>query len=153
MNIFFLDRDIEECAKAHVNKHAIKQGLEIVQLLCTAINLSGGQAHYKTTHKNHPCSIWVRSNKKHWKYTKQLGLEIFKEYTYRYGKIHKSQPILEALECPELPDSDWQDPPQCLPEDCKDSDAVEAYRKYYITHKQHIAQWKNREIPGWYKHE
>jgi len=36
MNIFILDEDLEQCAKAHVDKHCVKMILESAQMLCTA---------------------------------------------------------------------------------------------------------------------
>ena len=35
MNIFILDKDIEKCAEAHVDRHVIKMILESAQMLCT----------------------------------------------------------------------------------------------------------------------
>jgi len=37
-----------------------------------------------------------------------------------------------------------------MPDDSKSSDAVEAYRNYYINHKKGFAKWTNRAIPSWY---
>jgi hypothetical protein len=31
-----------------------------------------------------------------------------------------------------------------------DKDVVSSYRKYYIEHKQHIANWGNRGEPDWW---
>lgn len=30
-------------------------------------------------------------------------------------------------------------------------DAVKAYRTYYLNDKRHIAKWKNRDQPEWWK--
>jgi hypothetical protein len=43
-----------------------------------------------------------------------------------------------------------QDPPQCMPDDCKGDDTVQAYRQYYAKHKYHIASWKKRGTPEWW---
>ena len=40
--------------------------------------------------------------------------------------------------------------PQCMPDDSKAPDAVEAYRNYYINHKKDFARWTNRAIPSWF---
>jgi hypothetical protein len=63
--------------------------LETAQLLATAINVSGGKASYRTTHVNHPCSIWVRQSKGNYQWTLQLFKELLQEYENRYGRIHK----------------------------------------------------------------
>ena len=39
---------------------------------------------------------------------------------------------------------------QAMPDYCKSEDIVQAYRKYYIMEKQHLAKWSKREIPEWW---
>ena len=95
MNIFFLDYDTKKCAKYHCDKHVVKMILETAQLLCGAHWVTGSEAPYKLSHKNHPCSIWVRESLSNYLYLCDLGLELCKEYTYRYGRTHKSQQIIE----------------------------------------------------------
>lgn len=151
MNIFFLDRNPEKCAKYHNNKHTVKMPLELCQILCTNIILLGGSAPYRKTHMNHPSTIWARKSIQHWNFTKQLAKELCKEYTYRYGKRHKSEDVLDSLEDPDIPDNGWSDPPQAMPDHCKMPDVVEAYRKYYQTEKVKLAEWKHREVPEWFE--
>ena len=42
------------------------------------------------------------------------------------------------------------DPPQCMPEECKQDDTVSAYQTYYIVEKSRFAKWIKREIPKWF---
>ena len=149
MNIFFLHYIAETCAQYHADRHVVKMILETAQLLCTAVWLTGGEAPYKATHKNHPCAIWARESRKNWRWLRSLGLELCKEYTYRYGKIHKTQAILENLKCPKLPKTPFTYPPQAMPDEFKDADTVVAYKKYYLYGKAHLHAWKKREIPDW----
>lgn len=151
MNIFYLDRNIQKCAQQHVNKHCSKMILEYVQLLCSALHLSGKDAPYKLTHKNHPCAIWVRQSLRHWLYLWDLTQELHKEFQLRYEKPHKSGIISESLDLPDIEDNGWVDPPQAMPDAYKHQDVVTAYRQYYIGEKQHIAKWGCREIPEWYE--
>ena len=58
LNIFVLDRDIPTCARYHADQHVVKMILESAQMLCTVINLSGGRSPYKSTHPQHPCTLW-----------------------------------------------------------------------------------------------
>ena len=37
MNLFYLDKNLDACAEAHVDKHIVKMPLEVAQILCTAI--------------------------------------------------------------------------------------------------------------------
>ena len=150
MNIFYLDRDVESCASAHVDRHVVKMITEYNQLLCTAINLSGGEAPYKTTHKNHPCAVWVRESKANWEYLKSLTIALCSEYTKRYGRVHAGENIVRSLSCPSLEDKSWTEPPQAMPEEFKKGDPVEAYREYYRKGKAHLAKWKNTNEPAWF---
>ncbi len=76
----------------------------------------------------------------------ELGKELCKEYTYRYGKVHKCQEYIEDLSknIPPLPDIGFTQPAQAMPDEYKDPDSVEAYRQYYFFDKVHIHSWKGK---------
>jgi len=159
MNIFFLDWDVKKCAQYHVDKHAVKMTLETGQILCSAhhvtaqVNqLSTDQVPYKLSHKNHPCSIWVRESLSNYLYLCELGLELCKEYTYRYGKRHKSQDVIEwcVTNKVQISDKGFTEPPKAMPDEYKVKDVIESYRNYYRGAKSGFATWKNREIPEWF---
>lgn len=71
MNIFWLSIIVNDCAKFHCDKHVIKMILEYTQLLYSAHHIYGTNFKcgnsYRLTHKNHPCSKWVRENKGNYK--------------------------------------------------------------------------------------
>lgn len=152
MNIFFLDSDPKVCATYHNDKHVVKMILETAQLLCGVHWVIGGEAPYKLSHKNHPCSIWVRSSLENYLWLCELGLELCKEYSYRYGKKHKSQQIIEwcLIHKPNIPDTPFQEPPKAMPEIYKVDDVSQSYRNYYIGEKRDFSKWKNREVPLWF---
>lgn len=152
MNIFFLDYDTKKCARYHCDKHVVKMILETAQLLCGAHWVTGSEAPYKLSHKNHPCSIWVRESLSNYLYLCDLGLELCKEYTYRYGKTHKSQQIIEWCLDKKLniKDKGFTEPPKAMPNECKLESVIDSYRNYYIKEKKSFAKWKNREIPNWF---
>ena len=153
MNIFFLDFDTKKCAEYHCDKHVVKMILETAQLLCGSHWVTGGEAPYKLSHKNHPCAIWVRESLSNYLYLCDLGLELCKEYTYRYGKRHKSQDVIEWCITNKLNivDKGFTKPPKAMPDEYKVVDVVESYRNYYRGAKSGFAVWKNREIPKWFK--
>ena len=152
MNIFFLDYDVVKCAKYHCDKHVVKMILETAQLLCSAHHVTGGSAPYKLSHKNHPCSIWARKSLSNYLYLCELGLELSKEYTYRYGKRHKSQDVIEwcLINKPNIPDIGFTEPAMAMPDEYKVKSVVESYRNYYMGAKSGFAVWKNREKPFWF---
>jgi hypothetical protein len=153
MNIFFLDFDTKKCAEYHCDKHVVKMILETAQLLCGSHWVTGGEAPYKLSHKNHPCAIWVRESLSNYLYLCDLGLELCKEYTYRYGKRHKSQDIIEwcLINKPNIHDVDFTAPPLAMGDEFKiDNDVIESYRNYYREAKKNFVKWKNRPIPDWF---
>lgn len=151
MNIFFLHRNPKKCAKYHVDRHVVKMILETAQMLCTAIwivmdedYLEKNPPPYKKTHYNHPSNVWARKSKKNWQWLHSLGLELCKEYTYRYGKVHKSQAIIESIECPSaLSDDEFTSPTPAMPDKYKGNSSLKSYRRYYLKEKSHIHIWKN----------
>ena len=144
MTIFVLDKDPVISAQMHMDKHVVKMPLETAQMLST---ICGGP--YKPTHRNHPCTIWARSTKSNYSWLVELGIALCKEYTHRYGKVHKCQAIIEQLTSPpdNIPDGELTTFAQAMPDDCKTNNVIESYRKYYKLHKGHIAHWKNRQVP------
>ena len=155
MNIFFLDYNTKKCAEYHCDKHVVKMILETAQLLCGVhhtTNKVSDEVPYKLSHKNHPCAIWARESLSNYLYLCDLGLELCKEYTYRYGKRHKSQQVIEwcMINKPQIPDIDFTTPPKAMPDEYKVIDVVESYRNYYMGAKKNFAVWKNRDIPEWF---
>jgi hypothetical protein len=130
--------------------------LETAQLLCGVHHMTDqvtDQVPYKLSHKNHPCAIWSRESLSNYLYLCDLGLELCKEYTYRYGKRHKSQDVIEwcVTNKPNICDKEFTEPARAMPNEYKVDSVVESYRNYYIGEKSKIAVWKNREIPEWFK--
>jgi len=157
MNIFFLDWDTKKCAEYHCDKHVVKMILETAQLLCGAHHVTHQVIHqvpYKLSHKNHPCAIWVRESLSNYLYLCDLGLELCKEYTYRYGKRHKSQDVIEWCITNKLNicDKGFTEPPKAMPDQYKEKDVIKSYRNYYIFEKFKFAVWKNRETPDWFNY-
>lgn len=162
MNIFFLDENPTLSAQYHVDKHVVKMILETAQLLCSVHHVtdqeptkyrpSTDQVPYKLSHKNHPCAVWARQSLSNYLYLCELGLELGKEYTYRYGKRHKSIDVIEwcIINKPNIPDIGFTTPAMAMPDEFKTDSVVESYRNYYMGAKISLASWKNREKPFWF---
>lgn len=92
MNIFILDRNPEQAARDHCDKHVVKMILESGQLLATAHHLampSKRMPPIKATHHNHPCSVWVRVSLDNYRWLARLAVELVNEYEVRYGKAQR----------------------------------------------------------------
>ena len=152
MNIFYLDTDIEACARFHCDKHIIKMILESAQILCTVLWMHGIPAPYRATHQHHPCVLWANESLSNWIWLKELANALNKEDQYRFShqKNHKSYDVILHLENPTLIDLGLTKRPQALPEEFKQLDPVKAYRAYYKDRKQHLAHWTKRAVPEWF---
>lgn len=141
MNIFALHGNPAIAARLHCNQHVPKMVLETAQLLCTAhhlLSVDSRDVPYSPTHINHPCAVWVRESSDNYLWTYQLFRNLAEVYTGRYNKDHKT--FSDCYECvSELPEliahgklTEW---PQCMPDEYKHDDPIEAYRRYYMQHK------------------
>lgn len=151
MNIFVLSENIKECATYHVDKHIVKMPLETAQMLCTTINVMGGESPYKSAHINHPCSIWARQSKSNFLWLCELGKELCREYTYRYGKIHSCEKVIDYCyqNVPlNLEDKGLTRFAEAMDDMYKLENPILSYRKYYIEGKKHLHSWKKRQIPN-----
>lgn len=98
MNLFATSQCPVQSAKDHCNVHCTKLIVEVCQMLSTAhFVLDGVQVGYKPTHKNHPCSIFVRSTSENYKWTYEHLKALCEEYTFRTSKVHKSSELLISL--------------------------------------------------------
>lgn len=155
MNIFVLDTNPRICAQYHCDKHVVKMITESAQLLCSAYYFTGQetQSPYRLSHAKHPCAIWARESLSNWIWLALLGLELYKEFQFRYGGEHRAGEVIKRLGFPKLKDKGITQRPLAMPEECKTEDTVESYRQYYNMHKQHLFSWRGREVPYWIEKE
>jgi hypothetical protein len=181
MNIFYLSENPKQAAQYHLDKHVVKMILESAQLLCTAHRLLDGiqtkqakttrsgkirhvnryvlanplnnELMYNATHINHPCAAWCRDNINNYMWLYELFVALCDEYTFRYGKKHKTDLMLRDIlkSAPvSISQSSFTFPAQAMPVQYKHSDPVIAYRNYYIGAKAKFARWTKRSIPSWF---
>ena len=176
MNIFYLSEDPVQCAKWHCDKHVTKMIIEYAQLLSTAHRVLDGEhvkvisnsgkrmvsnwkldggsdnVFYKVAQVSHPSNIWVRQSGHHYIYLWRLWHNLCLEYTERYNKTHMTWKKLRSyisILPQNIPDNGFKEPPQCMPDECKEISAVKAYRKFYKAHKREFATWKT-QVPSWF---
>jgi hypothetical protein len=153
MNIFVLSLDPREAAEYHCDKHVVKMILETAQLLYCShwmLNPDGlPPTAYKKTHPNHSCSIWIRESIENYRWLSELGLALCEEYTYRYGKRHKTQDHLEwlASHIPPLPEVARTQFRMAMPNEFKCEDPILAYHAYYLIAKERMLIFTKRPPP------
>jgi len=165
MNIFVLHKSPQIAAKMHCDKHVVKMILESAQMLCTVarntldINDTIVQyIPYKSTHSNHPCTIWVGKSRENYLWLATLFISLHKEWQYRYNHTynHKSVNRLSKLDfnfiASKLPDIGLTPFVKVVPEQYKNNlNPIEAYRAYYLDNKANLLHYTKREKPTWFK--
>ena len=181
MNVFVLDKSPVIAAQNQCDKHVVKMIVESGQMLSTAHRMLDGAAErrpsksgkrmipywslpgvlenvlYKAVHMNHPCTVWTMKSSEnyvwHWRHLEALC----KEYTYRYGKTHKTEKdLLEPLRAVPLSIplgtlTDWPLAMGAAPECINPSDIVGSYRKFYHTKQSRFKMaWTTRAVPDWF---
>ena len=164
MNTFVLDYDPRVAAKYHMDVHVIKMIIESLQMLsCCAYHYQIPTASrlYKSTHKSHPCNLWLIQSFENVVWLRDLLLALCEEYTYRYGRVIKCEEKLNDLEkCllelqTVMPSIGVTPFALAMPDECKTSDAVESYRSYYLKFKKDMprAGWRRGRLsPRWFSY-
>lgn len=175
MNIFYLDKNQTLCAQYHVDRHCVKMILEYAQLLSTAhrvldgvetagfsasgrkkkvwkLNSSYDGILYSATHINHPSAIWARKSKANYHWLCIMLRELCKEYTYRYGKVHKVERdgLMEVLYSSpvNISSNEFTEPTPAMPQEFKvPGNSVLSYHSYYNGSKTRLHSWKSRSVP------
>lgn len=174
MNIFAVDNDPIKAAQALVDSHVVKMILETAQLLSTAHRVIDGKEYigksksgrnakrwllpdereqhlYSATHVSHPSAVWCRLSNNNYNWLACHFGALCNEYTYRYGKVHKTAALIPWLINPPHDIAVGYKTPvtQAMPDEYKNPSSVEAYRNYYKHGKKHLHKWTNREAPEW----
>jgi hypothetical protein len=180
MNLFILDQNPDTAARLQCDKHVVKMVVESAQMLSTAHRvldgieilrpsksgktnqkywrLTGDREEYLYTavHVGHPCTQWTMESTTNYGWHLVHFVALCDEYTYRYGKVHKSSELIPYLM--ELPRNIKEGPlnpfrlamgsnPECMYED----DPVRSYREFYQTKQDRFdMNWTNRPIPEWF---
>jgi hypothetical protein len=161
MNIFVVDLNPIQAARDLADKHVVKMVVEGCQMLSTVHRLSTSHIFYapvelyKQSFVNHPCTIWTRQTTSNYMWLAQHTHELSNEYTRRYGRIHKAHDMTRWFitfkpSISQVPIGHLTPFAQAMPDKYKNSDAVQAYRDYYIHEKSRFAKWKFTEPPEWY---
>lgn len=155
MNIFATSDDPVECARSLDDKRLVKMVLESAQLLSTAMNICGGKGPYKSTHINHPCSVWTRASRGNYWWLLNHFKALCDEYTARYGRIHKCNDYYPELSlgARSIPDGNLMPFTNCSK--FKDIETKLAYRFTMISkwetdeENKRPPRWTNSSPPSW----
>ena len=146
------------------DQHCIKMILECAQMMTTAMRRHGATDEqipltksgtpYKSTHKNHPCTLWAGDSRMNFIWLSRHAKALCKEYTKRYGKHHACEAPIAQLSAlyHMIEDSPLTPFAQAMPDEYRDVDPVTAYRAYY--HNKTFAKWdKGTPAPDWWRNK
>ena len=162
MNRFLINYTPEMCARDMCDKHVVKMPLEEAQMLCTTVRLHAPDyaeeaGLYRAVHQKHPCTIWAGQSRANYRYSLDMFKYMCREYTHRYGKVHASWRLYDALVDAEqyVPDGLITPHPECFSEhtDLKSGKSwpIQSYRKFYMTKQKRFKMvWTRRDMPEWF---
>lgn len=157
MNLFILDTDPYKAASLVCDQHCVSQTNETWQMLSWTVkdkvpNPVMGSFSYFLTHGHHPCTKWVNENQSNYEWASMhldgLLLEYDKRFPGNYfnWKSHR----LFIMYCYHykqfLPEGPLTPFVQCMPEEYRRPDPVEAYWLFYNAEKR-FARWNHSTTP------
>jgi hypothetical protein len=181
MNIFALHPKPRKAARWHVDTHVVKMLLETCQLLYTAhwvlfypdllqhksvMKLSQAQKElevpeymwsaptaYRPCHTHHPCAVWTRASSENYMWLATLGVELAREYRFRFKKTHSCEEHIQWL-ADNLPLTIAMGPhsPFAMAMDIEykvSTNPIVSYRNYYRKGKAGLIKYTGRHVPHW----
>jgi hypothetical protein len=156
MNLFVISEDQRECAQMLDDRRVVKMTTETAQMLSDALAVHGANPFYKKCNPNHPCTLWVSTNRSNFLWALHLLNALNDEYNFRYQReldhlaFRKAIiPCLKQMKC--IPQGD-RTPFQNSSLFKEEPDVFLAYRKTMI-HKwsnfKREPRWTKRDRPSW----
>jgi len=161
MNIFAIEGDPAtnsidwiKSAQSQDNYRVVKMILESCQMLCTTINILSDAhvAPYKSTHKSHPSTKWVRASSANFEALVEHTMAMIDEYHVRFGKIHKCTSVLDKClklyDASLFPEHKPTPLPLAMPPEFRTDSIIESYRRFYASKPR--MRYPANKIPSWF---
>lgn len=146
---------LRDCKSAIALSRTQKQ-MEVPEYMWSApLCETSKEPGYRPCHVWHPCAKWARVCSGNYLWLAKLGIELAREYTFRFGKEHSCQKHIEWLN-ENLPLTIKMFPrrkfPVAMDNEYKISnDPIVCYRNFYKKSKKErgLVKYTKREIPHW----
>lgn len=146
---------LRDCKSAIALSRTQKQ-LEVPEYMWSApLCETSGEPGYRPCHVWHPCAKWTRVCSGNYLWLCQLGLELAREFQFRFKKVHSCEKHINWLN-ENIPLTIRMFPrrkfPIAMDEQYKISkNPIICYRHYYKTSKKErgLVKYTGREIPHW----
>ena len=144
-----------ECKSPIALSRAQKQ-VEVPEYMWSAPDCNSTQeTGYRPCHIHHPCSIWTRACSGNYMWLAELGMELAREYRFRFKKEHSCEKHIQWL-YDNLPLSirmgEREGFAQAMDDQYKiSSNPIINYRNYYRTAKKEkgLIKYTGRHVPHW----
>ena len=147
--------ELLECNSAVALSKAQKQ-LEVPEYMWSApICEATGEPGYRPCHSHHPCAVWTRGSSGNYLWLAQLGLELAKEFRFRFKKEHSCEKHIQWLfdNLPlDIQMNKRHDFAIAMDDQYRISkDPIRSYRNYYKTSKKErgLVKYTGRHVPHW----
>lgn len=178
VNIFFTDWDPVVAARDSCDSYVIKIPVEVATMLsavhwrtgyngpvCSGMPLKldgalvmpaiGPYRDSRVIKSSSEIYKWLTKSQGNYNYAIGYGLELVREYTRRYGKLHSSEGALLWLKdnIPCIPDGAMtEDIALAMPKMYKNRyNPTHSYKLYLFHEKFGVLKWNRGQMPGWYK--
>jgi hypothetical protein len=147
--------DLQEIRSAIVLSRTQKQKQVPEYMKSAPLCTSTGEPTYRPCHIQHPCATWTRACEGNYRWLCELGMELVREYRFRYKKTHSCEKHMEWLSehlPPTILQKERTDFAVAMADEYRISnDPIRCYRHYYRTQKAEkgIIQYSHRHSPHW----
>lgn len=167
VNLYVLDKDPELLAQYLNDRHLLHSILELTCsisfFLRTREQIKFGYAKVK---ESESLQSWIGDSMINFAWTVRLVRALLKEYTFRFGKVHKCSTLIEkissnlfphiltrdrfqeAMEGKLVPYTFYSKVPKAISD--LNKGVVESYRIFYKLGKRELAVWTKRGEPSWW---
>jgi hypothetical protein len=147
--------ELRECKSVVALSKAQKQ-LEVPEYMWSApLCETSGEAGYRPCHISHPCQKWTRVCSGNYLWLSKLGLELAREFRFRFNKEHSCEKHINWLH-ENIPLTIRIFPRRGFAVAMDDkykisSDPIECYRHFYKTSKKErgLIKYTGRQVPHW----
>lgn len=164
MNIFVLDINPIKAAEAMDCVRVPKMVTESAQMMASALRrydatdeqmpLTKSGKPYLGGYKHHPCTVWAGETRSNFWWLSLHAEALLDEYYHRFGKVHACHNAIYQMSgmYKMIPEGDLTPFAQAMPDEYKDDDAVEAYRRYYHSkiHSAGGVHYRHTSPPDWW---
>jgi hypothetical protein len=147
--------ELKDC-KSAIALSRKQKTLEVPEYMWSApVCKTSGEPSYRPCHVSHPCAKWTRSTVGNYLWLAKLGLELAREFRFRFGHEHSCEAHIEWL-YQNIPLNIRMYPRNkfaiAMGDEYKISkDPIVCYRHFYRTSKKErgLVKYTKRHVPHW----